>query len=115
LADIWTCIGGDSENIKQVSCDSDPGRCLKIIYILKNPVKLISISRHEEFTFEKKGGVRTDVFRARLTDFGILEYEMGDLVTVTFQKTFFQVSTSDMIAWLAPFGEVEGDFWYIQH
>jgi len=88
----------------------DSGRCLKITYVVEDPVKLVSISLHEEFNFEKKGKIRTDVFRARLVDFGHLEYNLGDLVLVTFQKTFFRSSVDEMTEWLTPFGKIEGNF-----
>lgn len=110
LMEIWKCLGGDVDNIKQHGSEVETGRCLKITYILEDPVKLISISLHEEFNFEKKGKIRTDVFRARLVDFGYLEYKLGDLVPVTFQKTFFRVSTDEMNDWLTPFGTAEGEF-----
>lgn len=73
-------------------------------------MKLISISLQEEFNFEKKGKIRTDVFRARLVDFGYLDYKLGDLVPITFQKTFFRVSIEEMGDWLMPFGNIEGEF-----
>jgi len=110
LIDIWKCLGGDADNIKQHGSEVETGRCLKITYILEEPVKLISISLQEEFNFEKKGKIRTDVFRARLVDFGYLEYNLGDLVPITFQKTFFRVSTEEMHEWLKPFGVAEGEF-----
>jgi len=65
LLEIWKCIGGEEENIKQHASEQDTGRCLKITYMVNTPVKLVSISLQEEFNFEKKGKIRTDVFRAR--------------------------------------------------
>jgi len=65
LIEIWKCIGGAEGNIKQHASEPETGRCLKITYVVKNPVKLVSISPQEEFNFEKKGKIRTDVFRAR--------------------------------------------------
>jgi len=67
---------------------------------------------HEEFNFEKKGKLRIDIFRARLIDFGLIDYKHGDMVTVTFQNTFFRVTTSEMKDWIAPFGSTEGEFRY---
>lgn len=110
LVEIWKCIGGDAKNIKQHGSEQEAGRCLRISYVVVDPVKLVSISQQEEFNFEKKGKIRTDVYRARLVDFGYLEYRLGDLVTVTFQKTFFRVSTEEMTEWLSPFGSIEGEF-----
>jgi len=65
LIEIWKCIGGEENNIKQHASEQEVGRCLKIIYIVNTPIKLISISPQEEFNFEKKGKIRTEVFRAR--------------------------------------------------
>lgn len=110
LIEIWKCLGGDPDNIKQHGSEVETGRCLKITYILEDPVKLVSISLQEEFNFEKKGKIRTDVFRARLVDFSCLEYKLGDLVPITFQKTFFRASVEDMTDWLTPFGTIEGEF-----
>jgi len=45
-----------------------------------------------------------------LLDFGLLEYNLGDLVPVTFQKTFFKVTVEEMAEWLKPYGVVEGEF-----
>jgi len=110
LVEIWILIGGEKSNLKQQSCELQFGRCLAVTYILVDPVKLISISETEEFNFEKKGSLRTDLFRARLVDFGIIDCKLGDVVPVTFLKTFFKASHADMRDWLAPFGETEGEF-----
>lgn len=110
LLEIWKLIGGEKDNLKQQSCEPQFGRCLAVTYILVDPIRLLSLSPSEEFNFEKKGTLRTDIFRARLVDFGTIEYKLGDLVPVTFLKTFFKASHSDMKDWLAPFGETEGEF-----
>jgi len=47
-----------------------PGKCLEVTYLLKIPIKVIDITKKEEFNFERKGPLRTDIFRARLLDFG---------------------------------------------
>jgi len=110
LLEIWKIIGGDKKNLRQQSCEAQSGRCLSVTYILEDPVKLLSLSTSEEFNFEKKGTLRTDLFRARLVDFGTLTYNLGDLVPITFLKTFFKASLADMRDWIAPFGETEGEF-----
>jgi len=48
--EIWKCIGGDAKNIKQHGSEQEVGRCLRISYVLVDPVKLISISQQEEFS-----------------------------------------------------------------
>jgi len=110
LLDIWKLLGGEKSNLKQQSCEPQFGRCLAVTYILVDPIKLVEISPTEEFNFEKKGKLRTDIFRARLVDFGTLEYKLGDIVPVTVLKTFFKASHAEMRDWLAPFGETEGEF-----
>jgi len=69
LAEIWEAIGGDPNNIKQQCGEPIPGRCLEVTYFLKEPIKIVSITKKEEFNFERKGPMRTDIFRARLLDF----------------------------------------------
>lgn len=110
LLSIWKIIGGDETNLKQQSAEAQAGRCLAVTYILQDPVKLVSFSPTEEFNFEKKGSLRTDIFRARLVDFGNITYSLGDLVPITFLKTFFKVTTDHMKDWISPFGTTEGDF-----
>jgi len=110
LVEIWKLLGGEKSNLRQQSCEPQFGKCLAVTYILVDPIKLLTISPSEEFNFEKKGSLRTDIFRARLTDFGTLEYQLGDLVPVTFLKTFFKASHCEMKDWLAPFGETVGEF-----
>lgn len=80
LLEIWKCVGGEPSNLKQHGSEVDSGHCLRITYVVNDPIKLVSISPSEEFNFEKKGKIRSDVFRARLLDFCSLEYKLGDLV-----------------------------------
>jgi len=70
LGEIWECIGGEISNIKQQCCNPIDGKCLEVTYLLKVPIKVIEITKKEEFNFERKGALRIDVFRARLLDFG---------------------------------------------
>jgi len=70
LSEVWQCIGGDPENIKQQCCNPVQGKCLEVTYVLKVPVKVVEITKKEEFNFERKGALRIDIFRARLLDFG---------------------------------------------
>jgi len=110
LAEIWECIGGDVKNIKQQCCSPIPGKCLEVTYSLKEPVKILSLTKKEEFNFERKGALRIDIFRARLVNFGKVHYTLGDQTTVTFQNTLLKIPIEVMTAWLEPFGEIKSEF-----
>jgi len=81
-----------------------------VTYSLKEPVKIISLTKKEEFNFERKGALRIDIFRARLVDFGKVHYTLGEQTTVTFQNTLLKIPIDIMTAWLEPFGEIKSDF-----
>jgi len=83
---------------------------LKVTYCLKEPVKVISLTKKEEFNFERKGALRTDIFRARMVDFSKVHYKLGEQTTVTFQNTLLKIPIEIMTAWLEPFGEIKSEF-----
>jgi len=109
IIDIWKCLGRSENEILRKATEQIRKSCLRIKYVLKNPIQLTELSRKPEFEFDKKGSFRTDVYRVRLADYEKLAYTIGETVTITIQKTFFVVTTQEMIDWVSPFGEVIGE------
>lgn len=127
IYDLWECLDGDVKNIQNLGIEQvlNPasseltdfkgcvvfkikGVCLRIAFLLKNPILLTSLSLKPEFDVNKVGakGQKTEVYRIRLPDFDEIAYELGQEVTVTIQNTLFTVTVEEMIAWIKPFGEI---------
>jgi len=107
IIDIWKCLGRDEAELDKTASEQVRKSCLRITYILKQPIHLTELSRKPEFSFDKKGSTRTDVYRARLCGYSDLAFNLGDTVTLTIQSTFFRISVEHMMAWIAPFGEIK--------
>jgi len=69
-----------------------------VAYILKTPIQLTTLSTKPEFTINKKGAFRTDVYRVRLPDFDQIAYVLGQEVTITIQNTLFRFSNEPSLA-----------------
>jgi len=107
IVDIWKCLGRSESELDKTASEQVRKSCLRITYILKQPIQLTELSRKPEFSFDKKGNTKTDVYRARLCGYSELAYNLGETVTLTIQSTFFRVSVEHMMAWISPFGDVK--------
>jgi len=132
IYELWECLAGDRDvrEIYQKGCkvvltsvllkhqsvnfslrysvgyEQIKGVCLRIAYNLKKEIQLTELSTKPEFSINKKGAFRTDVYRVRLPDFDRIAYTLGEEITVTLQNTLFRFSDEEMLAWVGAFGKI---------
>jgi hypothetical protein len=113
LRDLWTKVFErklseiDVYNFRQF-----PGRCLRVTYQLKAPIKLAEVHPTPEFNFFHKTLGQAHLLIGKILGYHtIKEPKIGEEVLVTVLKNT-DISPQNILKWLGHFGEVVGNYFY---
>ncbi len=113
LREIWTKVFGRKlEEIEVYNFRQFPGRCLRVTFQLKQPVKIESIYPTPDFNFFHKTIGLSHLLIGKILGYHTVpEPKLGEEILLTVLKNS-DISAKQILLWLGHFGETIGDHYY---
>jgi hypothetical protein len=107
---FWSKLGRETREVREISSKRFPKRYLRASFKLRSGLPVVEVTKSHESTVEIKLGNSVHHFDVRFPQFRDLKGDLDSVVTVTFRKVLFPVTSKDLRSWISLFGKIKGPF-----